>query len=139
MTRFAIAAAVAAALTPVLTFAPAHGVGAQPPPTPQPVPQMALPVPPPPAMYHPDVFVPPGTPPGPAIPFHKSGGVVVGAYGFYPYDTGAWLLGGTDGLTRQSGSFTMVFPGAFPEPAAPPLPAPVMGGHFGGKHGLFRR
>jgi hypothetical protein len=36
---------------------------------------------------------------------------VVGAYGFYPYDTGDWLLGGTEGLTRQSGSFTMVGPG----------------------------
>ena len=58
----------------------------------------------------PNVFVPPGTPPGPAIPFVKSGGLVVGVYGYYPYDTGHWLLGGTDGLTRQSGAFTMVYP-----------------------------
>ena len=58
----------------------------------------------------PNVFVPPGTPVGPAIPVYKSGGVVVGVYGYYPYDSGQWLLGGTDGLTRQSGAFTMVFP-----------------------------
>src|SRR5262249_22856685 len=115
MTRFT-SAAMTAALILTLTSTRVHGAGAQPPPipppapppapqTPPPVPQLQLPVPAPPAVYHPDVFVPPGTPPGPALPFHKSGGVVVGAYGFYPYDTGEWLLGGTAGLTRQSGSF----------------------------------
>lgn len=118
MRRFVIAAVLAAALGP-----PAAA---------QPVPQMVPPVPPPPppAAYQPNVNVPLGAPPGPAIPFHKSTGVVVGAYGLYPYDTGDWLLGGTDGLTRQSGSFTMVYPG-------------VTGGaarrytHL--KHPLFRR
>jgi hypothetical protein len=114
MTRFAIAAFLATALDPV--------AGAQ--PVPDPVP------PPPPAFYYPNVYVPPGSPPGPAIPFHKSGGVVVGAYGYYPYDTGAWLLADTDGLTRQSGSFTMVYPAV----AVPPSR-----GLFGGKHGLLRR
>ena len=53
------------------------------------------------------------TQPGPATLFHKHGGVVVGAYGFYPYDTGTWLLGGAEGVARQGGSFTMVFPDAF--------------------------
>ena len=120
MRRFAIAAVLVAAL--------GSAAGGQPvptaPPKPQPVPEMPVPLPPvlpdpppPPAVYHPNVYVPPGATPGPAIPFHKSGGVVVGAYGLYPYDTGAWLLGGTDGLTRQSGSFTMVYPDVFPAPA----------------------
>jgi hypothetical protein len=88
-------------------------------------------------LYIPDVYVPPGTPPGPAIPFNKTGGVVVGAYGFYPFDTGNWLLGGTDGLTRQSGSFTMVFPSISSDPAPAALPAsrpPLFC-----KHGLIRR
>jgi hypothetical protein len=116
MRRFAIAAALAAAL------------GA--PTAAQPVPVMPVPVPPPPAVYQPNVYVPPDAPPGPAIPFHKSGGVVVGAYGFYPYDTGYWALGSNEGLARQSGSFTMVYPGVFPAPAAP-------GGLFAGKHGRF--
>lgn len=128
MKRFASAAVLAAAL--------AHSAGAQPvpnqPTTPAPAPgnigqppaypPSTPPVPPPPVAVQPtvenppvgapapNVFVPPGTPPGPAIPFVKSGGLVVGVYGYYPYDTGNWLLGGTDGLTRQSGAFTMVYP-----------------------------
>jgi hypothetical protein len=53
--------------------------------------------------------------------------VVVGVYGYYPYDTGHWLLGGTDGLTRQSGAFTMVYPEASGAVAAP------HGSHFHGK------
>jgi hypothetical protein len=127
MRRFVIAAVLVAALGSI--------AGAQPIPTapPPPVPAMPTPqppslppVPPPPAVYHPDVYVPPGAQPGPAIPYFKSTGVVVGAYGLYPYDTGDWLLGGTEGLTRQSGSFTMVAPGVFP--AAPSR-----------KHQWFRR
>jgi hypothetical protein len=58
---------------------------------------------------------------------------VVGAYGFYPYDTGDWLLGGTDGLTRQSGSFTMVYPGVFPGASGAPRKHPHL------NHPLFRR
>lgn len=77
----------------------------------------------------PNVFVPPGTPAGPAIPFAKSGGLVVGVYGYYPYDTGAWLLGGTDGLTRQSGAFTMVYP----ESTGVVVGPVVRGSHFHGK------
>ncbi len=118
MKRFVIAAVLVAAL--------GLSAGAQqpdPPPntstgvTAPPLPPLAPPVAvqpsvvaPPLGASAPNVFVPPGTPPGPAIPFYKSGGVVVGVYGYYPYDTGAWLLGGTDGTTRQSGAFTMVFP-----------------------------
>lgn len=111
MTRLALATALVAILGAT--------AGAQ--PTPPAVPAApavvdapAVPVPPPPAVYRPNVYVPPAARPGPAIPFHKSGGVVVGAYGFYPYDTGDWLLGGNEGVTRQSGSFTMVAPGHLP-------------------------
>jgi hypothetical protein len=136
MRRFVIAAVLVAALGPAVGAQ--QPIPTQPPPKPQPVPAMPVPqlpelppVPPPPAVYHPDVYVPPGARPGPAIPFHKSTGVVVGAYGFYPYDTGEWLLGGTDGLTRQSGSFTMVAPGVFP--AAPARRHPHL------NHPLFRR
>jgi hypothetical protein len=123
MTRFAIAAVLVAALGSTAAAQPTPPAPTQPPPAPPPVPEMVppvvpvLPVPPPPAVYRPNVYVPPGAAPGPAIPFHKSTGVVVGAYGFYPYDTGEWLLGGTEGQTRQSGSFTMVHPGVFPAPA----------------------
>lgn len=114
MTRTLVAAVLVAALAPAAGAQPAP---VSPPPV---VPEMVvplppeLPVPPPPAVYKPNVYVPPGARPGPAIPYHKSGSVVVGAYGFYPYDTGDWLLGGTEGLTRQSGSFTMVSPGVYP-------------------------
>ena len=102
-------------------------------PAPTPAPFVALPPPPPPAVYMPNVYVPPGWQPGPAIPFFKSGGIVVGAYGYYPYDSGNWLLGGTQGLTRQTGSFTMIYPSIFPPP--PPAPAPFWSGHklFKGK------
>ena len=129
MKRFAIAAGLVAAL--------GLSAGAQPPIDPNtlrpgvtapPLPPLAPPVAVQPTGVAPpvgapaaNVFVPPGTPPGPAIPFYKSGGVVVGVYGYYPYDTGAWLLGGTDGTTRQSGAFTMVYPettGAVAGPAS---------------------
>ena len=74
-------------------------------------------------------------PAGPAIPYQKMGGLVVGETGYYPYDTGAWLLGGTDGLTRQSGAFTMVFPGGNGADS-PYLPA---AGPTCRKPGLFKR
>jgi opacity protein-like surface antigen len=102
MTRFALAAVLAVAL--------AQSASAQPAPITLPVPGAVLPPPPPPALYRPDVYIPPGTPAGPAIPFIKSNGVIAGAYGFYPYDSGDWMLGGTLGLYRSSGSFTMVYP-----------------------------
>jgi hypothetical protein len=131
MRQFICAAVMVAVFGSSVGAQPIPTVPLQPPrvpATPQmPQPQPLPPDPPPPAAYQPNVVVPPGVQPGPAIPFHKSTGVVVGAYGLYPYDTGNWLLGGTDGLTRQSGSFTMVFPGTFAGvPAAR-------------KHSLFRK
>ena len=77
----------------------------------------------------------PETAPGPAIPFHKSGGVVVGTQGLYPFDTGNVLLGGTEGFHRYAGSFTMVGPGHPMFDEAPPAPAGR--GHFLGRHGRF--
>lgn len=78
-------------------------------PTPYPVPTVpTTPVPVP----HPDPVPPQPTyngPPGPAIPFAKSGGRIVGMWGYYPYDTGLYLLGET-GVSRQAGYFTMVYP-----------------------------
>jgi hypothetical protein len=70
--------------------------------------------------------------------FYKSGGVLVGADGYFPFDTGHYLLGGFDGLTRYSGTFVMVPPGysSMPSPtsSAPVIagdPAPVIAGHRG--------
>ncbi|MDY3557151.1 hypothetical protein R5W24_006338 [Gemmata sp. JC717] len=140
MKRFGLATVLVAAL--------GHSAGAQPAPTPAPTVVQPPPVyppstPPPPAppvgvtptleappvgAPAPNVFVPPGTPPGPAFPFAKSGGLVVGVYGYYPYDTGVWLRGGTDGLTRQSGAFTMVYP-----ESTGVVVGPVSHGHFHGK------
>lgn len=120
MTRLALAAVLVAALGSAAGAQPIPAVNPPGPPAPAvPAPPAvveapAVPVPPPPAVYRPNVYVPPAARPGPAIPYHKSGGVVVGAYGFYPYDTGDWLLGGNEGVTRQSGSFTMVAPGYLP-------------------------
>lgn len=125
MTRLALAAALVATLGPAAGAQPIPTVNPPaaaapavpaPPAAPVVLDSPGVPVPPPPAMYRPNVYVPPGARPGPAIPLHKSGGVVVGAYGFYPYDTGDWLLGGNEGVTRQSGSFTMVAPAYLPAP-----------------------
>jgi hypothetical protein len=126
MKRFVLAAVTVAAL--------GSSVVAQPIPYPVPVP---YPVPPPTAVPvpNPDPVPPPPTysgPPGPAIPFQKSGGRVVGTDGYYPYDTGNYLLG--DGVvSRQAGFFTMVSPGGNGPPAAAPayIPGPRA------KHRLF--
>jgi hypothetical protein len=65
------------------------------------------------------------------------GGVIVGTTGYYPYDSGAWLLGNTDGLTRHSGPYTMVFPDGNAGDAQPaPAAAPTKRGLLF-KHGLF--
>ena len=119
MTRFAIAAVLAAAFS--------SAAGAQPAPVTVSPPVAVLP-------RVPEAFA------GPAIPFHKSGGVVVGTRGLYPFDTGDWLLGGTEGLSRYAGSFTMVGPGnpVYGEP--PTLAGPSAGrGHLLGRHGRFCR
>jgi|GEM_PF-3818199 len=123
MKRFLFAAAMIAAFSSVAGAQPVPGTTLPPPTSAAPTLE-PLPPPPPPAVYYPNVYVPPGSPPGPAIPYFKSGGVVVGAYGYYPYDTGVWLLAGTQGLTRQTGSFTMVYPA--PQPIA--SEAPVVSG-----------
>jgi len=46
----------------------------------------------------------------PPYGYYKSGGVLVGADGYLPFDTGPYLLGGFEGLTRYYGSFVMVPP-----------------------------
>jgi hypothetical protein len=133
MTRYALAAVLVAALGSS-AGAQLPMLPGQPPvytPAPPPVPTLFPPLQP--VHNHPHITVMPGAQPGPYIPIHKSGGIVVGTYGYYPFDTGDWLLGGTDGLTRQYGAFIMSAPGGFG------FPAPAARGHFHGKHGLFRR
>jgi hypothetical protein len=76
----------------------------------------------------------------PPVGFFKSGSVLVGENGYYPFDTGAYALGGYDGLTRQYGSFVMVPPGSAGVPGAS-LPAfadyPIMTAPAHGR--LFHR
>lgn len=126
MTRFFLATALVAALGPVAAAQQAAPVAPQP-PTPASVP--AAPALPPVA-----VQLPQSPPPfGPPITYQKSGGILVGPYGIYPYDTGWWLLGDTQGTTRQSGSFTMVYPDV---PYAPPAPSAK---HQWLKRGIFHK
>jgi hypothetical protein len=116
---------------------PGGGIGIGPPPVPlyQTVPPTAVPVPNPPPVPPAPTYV---GPPGPAIPFQKSGGTLVGLYGYYPYDTGNYLLG--DGVvSRQAGFFTMVYPGGnFPPPAAGGDALPAYTPSYS-KHRLFHR
>jgi hypothetical protein len=97
MTRFAIAAAIvtlSAACSeaqPVPLAPPGPGGGKAPAPAPTPAP-----------------IVIPVTSAKPPSGYYKSGGVLVGADGYYPFDTGHYLLGGFDGLTRSSGTYFMV-------------------------------
>jgi hypothetical protein len=70
--------------------------------------------------------------------YYKTGGELVGADGYYPFDTGWYLLGGYEGLARKSGTF-YVIPSATAyaaEPAAP-VYGPVVYPAY--KHGLFHR
>jgi hypothetical protein len=108
---------------------------------PGPLPVMPAPWYPSPTGPIPSFVPPPPTytgPAGPAIPVDKTGGLVVGFTGYYPYDSGHWLLGGNDGLVRQTGPYTMVFPGGNnpPDPSSYlPAAAPCeRKGLF--KHGL---
>lgn len=79
-----------------------------------------MPIGPPPPLPPLNVILPGPVPtPGPPVPlggpgFYKSGGVQVGLNGAYPYDSGWYLLAGMDGLTRVSGTFTMVPAGPNP-------------------------
>lgn len=71
---------------------------------------------PPPSVPHQVIL--PGPTPTPGLPvntpgqegFYKSGGILVGNNGHFPYDTGAYLLGGTDGLARSLGFYRMEMP-----------------------------
>jgi hypothetical protein len=100
-------------------------------PPPPPPPPTAVPVPNPSPVPPAPTYV---GPPGPAVPFQKSGGTLAGLYGYYPFDTGNYLLG--DGVrSRQAGFFTMVYGGGnFPPAQAPAAayPSPC-------KHRLFHR
>lgn len=75
----------------------------------------------------------------PAIGYYKSGGVIVGADGYYPFDTGAYLLGGYEGLARSTGTYVMVPQGSSSAPvySAPPIGVPVYSGTTSSKHGRF--
>src|SRR5262245_28527458 len=81
-----------------------------PPPTVVPPPAVVTPpggpLPPPPYIVGPPVANAPFVWPN---GFYKSGGVLVGADGNYPYDSGMYLLGGTD-IARVTGYFRMVYP-----------------------------
>lgn len=59
--------------------------------------------------------------------YYKSGGVFVGGAGTLPFDSGYYLLGGTDGLARVAGSYRLVVPfgtpGSYSCPSCPPLTA----------------
>jgi hypothetical protein len=119
MTRFTLAAVLA-------TITASTGT-AQPTPITPPAPA-ATPTP----------IVIPVTSAKPPSGYYKSGGVLVGADGYYPFDTGNYLLGGFDGLARYSGTYYMVSPDAanVPQSLAPsavdwPAYVPPAGGHRG--------
>jgi hypothetical protein len=104
MTRFAVATVLAAILAP-LAMAQSRPPAPIDPPLPPPTP----------------IVIPIQTAP-PAAGYYKSGGRLVGADGYYPFDTGYYLKPGYEGLARSTGTFVMV-----PAPAAygPPAPAIV--------------
>jgi hypothetical protein len=115
-----LAAALAAAL--------ASTAAAQP-PTPTPV------APPPPSYFGPP---PPGLglggPPGlatvpqqPLPPIPPARWMFSGPPGVFLYDSGNYLLGGFEGLSRSTGAFTMGYPGGygFPAGAGYGVPAPA--------------
>src|SRR5437763_1247902 len=119
MNRYAIAAALAALLGPTADAQMPPPGGTPPGGMPAPAAPAASPLPG-------TLIVDPVQIANPRLGFYKSGGVLVGSNGYYPYDTGAILLGGTEGLVRFTGYFAMVFPpppgapGTFDPSAAPP-------------------
>lgn len=122
MKRYAIAAALLAVF----------GTSALAQPTPSmPLPPPVLPPGPPPPSVR---YLPPTIPPGPAIPYYKSGGVVVGTDGYYPYDTGLYLLADTR-VDRYGGYFTM----SFSSSSAGDFSSAPTNGHPWVRHGHFRR
>ena len=126
MSRYTLAAVLTAALGGTAAAQPVLPVPPNPPKFPGPggpllllpnplTGSQFLPIGPPPAMpsLNPPAHPTPPPTPGPPVTtpgagFYKSGGVFIGAGGIYPYDSGNWLLGGTDGFARSVGTFTMV-------------------------------
>lgn len=100
---------------------------------------------PPPATPHQALLPGPTPTPGPPIAttgrdgFYKSGGVLVGGNGYFPYDTGAYLLGGTDGLARSMGFYTMVPAAPSNDPSASPVGAGCPFGSCAPRTRYFRR
>jgi hypothetical protein len=88
----------------------------------------------PPPDIAPHQTVVPGPTPTPGTPvlntgefgYYKSGGVLVGGNGYFPYDSGMYLLPGTDGLARSKGFYMMV-PATGVGPDAPPGMSPSCG------------
>jgi hypothetical protein len=132
MTRLSLATLLLVSIAPVATAQPG-ALPPIPPPLAPPPPNIAKPIPVtpsdtstvPPGLIPNPIPLPPTYKgePGPAMPFYKSGGIIVGSTGYFPYDTGSWLLGGIDGQTRQSGAYTMVYPeGNSSAPTPTPTP-----------------
>jgi hypothetical protein len=94
-------------------------------------------LPPPPAVPGP---VPTPGPPiiTPGLGFYKSGGVHYGADGWLPYDSGYYLLGGTDGFARSTGYFRMEYPEPPPGAFGPQAGAAGAGPGCAPAHPLHR-
>ena len=107
MKRYAIAAMLLAVFGASVSAQPGPSPPLPPPGLNTPLPPiLVLPPGPPPSNVR---YAPPTIPAGPAIPFYKSGNVLVGADGYYPYDTGLYLLADTQ-VARYGGYFTMAYP-----------------------------
>jgi hypothetical protein len=66
------------------------------------------------------VSIPAGAP---LVGYYKEGGVLVGADGRYPFDSGEWTLAGFAGNTRSYGSFMITLPSpADLDPRNSPIP-----------------
>lgn len=71
--------------------------------------------------------------------FYKSGGVLVGADGYFPFDTGDYLLGGTQGLTRSTGLFYMIPSASNGSAYAGPTVEASASVYATGRHRFFHR
>jgi hypothetical protein len=122
MTRFILAAALVAVIASRSDAQPTPIAPPTPAATPAPI---VIPVP---------VVKPPEG-------YYKSGNVLVGADGYYPFDTGRYLLGGFDGLARYHGTYYMVSPGAATAQQTPAQsvvePSPSYASPVNGHRGRF--
>jgi hypothetical protein len=105
MNRYALAAiflgmigSSAVAQTPISGATPPWS-----PPSPQSPPQPIYPPPPSPGV----IRVPSGQP---MVGYYKMDALLVGADGFYPYDTGEYNLAGLQGNARSFGTFVITLP-----------------------------